>query len=141
MVFARTLAIRNCAAWLVAGAMVIGGCAPQQSAAPPSAVAPGARPAVGLMQIKSELLDARSHVATTNDALNVMAKSPRENLRGNYQTFSTQYFQLQTKVNLARSRAYDLKSQATAYNDLMVRTYIWPTPCGDNGLVTWTSGS
>jgi hypothetical protein len=114
-VVSRTIAIRKCGAWLIAAAIAISGCAPQQSAAPPSS-APLERPPVQLMQIKSELLDAQSQLGKTNDAMNLVAKPPREDLNRKVEALGTQYYKLQIKVNVARSRAYDLKSQATAYD-------------------------
>jgi hypothetical protein len=115
LVLSKTLAIRGCGAWLIAAAIVIAGCAPQQSAAPPTSAVAVERPPVDLIQIKSELLEAQSQLGKTNDALNALAKPPRQDLSQKYDAFSTQYYKLQTKLNLARSHAYDLKSQAKAY--------------------------
>ena len=108
---------------LVAMALaLLPGCAsdkPKETAEakPAAAVTPPPQP-VSLAKIKSELMESKAQLSTTNDALNKLQKSSPADAQANYNTFGQEYLKLQARTDGLATRAKDLKDKATAYREM-----------------------
>ena len=97
---------------LLAGMAAFTGCASDKPAAAPAAPPP--KP-VSLAQMKSELLDAKTQISATTDALNKLQKSSQADAQANYNAYSEEYLKLQAKSDSVKARANDLKKKTSEY--------------------------
>ena len=102
---------------LLAGAVLLAGCASEKPKPAPQAAPPPPPKPVALSQIKTELLEAKAQIDSTTGALNTLQKSAAYDAQANYNRFSEEYMKLQNKQQALRARADDLKSKTTAYYD------------------------
>jgi hypothetical protein len=82
-----------------------------------AAVTPPPQP-VSLAKIKSELIESKTQLATTNESLNKLQKSSAADAQANYNTFSQEYSKLQARAEGISTRAKDLKDKAVAYREM-----------------------
>src|SRR5262245_10408785 len=94
---------------ILAGTMLLVGCAQKKAPPPPPPAPPPPPPPATLSQIKSELLAAKAQMDVTNASLNDLAKSSTANAQTNYDKFVTEYDKLKNLSDVCRSRSKDLK--------------------------------
>jgi hypothetical protein len=94
---------------------IVGGCASEKPAPKPAPVeAPKPQPA-SLTTIKSEILNTKSQVETTTDALTKLAASSPDQAQANYNKFTEEYLKLKAKSEAVSARSADLKARTEAY--------------------------
>jgi hypothetical protein len=101
---------------MIACAAALSGCKQDKPKPAPAPVAEKPKPQpVGLGQIKSELLEAKTQIDATTASLNTLQKSAAADAQANYNKFTEEYLKMQAKADALKARSDDLKSKTAAY--------------------------